>query len=205
MCEGACNIASIKLIDNNGSSQERWTQNHKVQTSVKHSSLIRNEFSSINFLLSLSTNKFLAIAIKSQYLPPTTRHERITSSPSSIGPIVVLFIMRPQRSKIIGFSGRTGKTKAKALNVIIMICFIVHTLQQHGQLNFYKVPFTDINIQFASCHSHIRSLQQFYVSRKRVRNEKRKRRKHIRPINFYAKLFYFSFFLPNFLLVLSSS
>lgn len=41
------------------------------------------------------------------HLPPTTRHERITSSPSSMGPIVVLFMLRPQRSRIIGFSGRT--------------------------------------------------------------------------------------------------
>lgn len=44
-----------------------------------------------------------------RYLPPTTRHESITSSPSSIGPIVVLFIIRPQRSRIIGFSGRTSQ------------------------------------------------------------------------------------------------
>lgn len=42
-----------------------------------------------------------------KHSPPMTLHERITSSPSSIGPMVVLFIMRPQRSKIIGFSGKT--------------------------------------------------------------------------------------------------
>ena len=42
-------------------------------------------------------------------LPPTTLHVRIISSPSSMGPTVVLFIIRPQRSRIIGGSGKTEK------------------------------------------------------------------------------------------------
>lgn len=41
-------------------------------------------------------------------LPPTTRHVSSISSPSSFGPIIVLFMTRPHRSRITGGSGGTG-------------------------------------------------------------------------------------------------
>lgn len=66
-------------------------------------------------------------------LPPTTLQDKITSSPSSIGPMVVLFIARPQRSMISMEPGKTEKQKkgtASAGNiswadVVIMIRIVV--------------------------------------------------------------------------------
>lgn len=42
-----------------------------------------------------------------QYLPPTTLHDKIISSPSCMGPILVPFSCRPHRSNITGDSGKT--------------------------------------------------------------------------------------------------
>lgn len=42
------------------------------------------------------------------HLPPTTLHTSVMSSPSSTGPIVVPFSCTPNRSRIIGRSGRTA-------------------------------------------------------------------------------------------------
>lgn len=67
------------------------------------------------------------------HLPPTTRQDKITSSPSSIGPMVVLFIARPQRSMISMEPGKTEKQKKQTASagniswadVVIMIRFVV--------------------------------------------------------------------------------
>lgn len=66
-------------------------------------------------------------------LPPTTLQDKITSSPSSIGPMVVLFIARPQRSMISMEPGKTEKQKERTASagniswadVVIMIRFVV--------------------------------------------------------------------------------
>jgi hypothetical protein len=42
-----------------------------------------------------------------------TRHESITSSPSSIGPMIVLLIILPHLSAIIGLSGKTRRRSGK--------------------------------------------------------------------------------------------
>lgn len=40
-------------------------------------------------------------------LPPTTRHDRMISSPSCLGPILLLFSCRPHLSSTTGCSGKT--------------------------------------------------------------------------------------------------
>lgn len=71
----------------------------------------KGSFGWLKFKAKKSTNYPMATDFYKD-LPPTTLHVRIISSPSSMGPTVVLFIIRPQRSRIIGGSGRTEKRKA---------------------------------------------------------------------------------------------
>lgn len=55
--------------------------------------------------------------IKVRHLPPTTRHTSVMSSPSSTGPIDVPLSCTPNRSNIIGRSGRTAKLLMTAESV----------------------------------------------------------------------------------------
>lgn len=58
--------------------------------------------------------------IKVRHLPPTTRHTSVMSSPSSTGPIDVPLSCTPNRSNIIGRSGRTAKLLMTAESVKVL-------------------------------------------------------------------------------------
>lgn len=130
------------------------------------------------------------------HLPPTTRHERITSSPSSMGPIVVLFMLRPQRSRIIGFSGRTKgeeeqrremNVTARAGNISSDVVIMIRSV----------VPSASWAIEF------LLKVETFTMpwmpeKAKKVFGEAQTSWKHIHSINFNVEAF------PGSLLILSS-